>query len=406
MMIELYAGLLIVLALALALLPFMRPRTGARQDRAQTVRAIYRGRLVELDAELVSGQLNTDTRTEVEQELGAALLADFADASADSERGEAGPEPEQSRWTWLLVALMLPLASTAIYLSLGDPGAMELDGAEVVLQLDAGNHEGVLSEWQDRLSSRVAGKPEDSQSWYLLGHVELKLSNYQRAAEAFAEAHKFQGNDINIDLYWLQARYLAAGGQVDQGTSAIAQRILKSVPNQPLVLEMFAIDAYQRGNFKGAVTFLNRALTNPLSPEQREALSSGFVEAREMLGDLKPSVDVAIDVARNLAGDAEARIPEGATLFVIARPLGGGMPFAVVRRPSVKLPLTVRLDDAVSMNPAAGLSQAEEIEVVVRLSRSGTAMAQPGDWEWRSQAIKLADLERPLQLVAPLRPPG
>ncbi len=406
MMIELYAGLLIVLALALALLPFMRPRTGARQDRAQTVRAIYRGRLVELDAELVSGQLNTDTRTEVEQELGAALLADFADASADSERGEAGPEPEQSRWTWLLVALMLPLASTAIYLSLGDPGAMELDGAEVVLQLDAGNHEGVLSEWQDRLSSRVAGKPEDSQSWYLLGHVELKLSNYQRAAEAFAEAHKFQGNDINIDLYWLQARYLAAGGQVDQGTSAIAQRILKSVPNQPLVLEMFAIDAYQRGNFKGAVTFLNRALTNSLSPEQREALSSGFVEAREMLGDLKPSVDVAIDVARNLAGDAEARIPEGATLFVIARPLGGGMPFAVVRRPSVKLPLTVRLDDAVSMNPAAGLSLAEEIEVVVRLSRSGTAMAQPGDWEWRSQAIKLADLERPLQLVAPLRPPG
>ena len=91
MMIELYAGLLMVLALALALLPFMRPRTGARQDRAQTVRAIYRGRLVELDAELVSGQLNTDTRTEVEQELGAALLADFADASADSQRGEAGP---------------------------------------------------------------------------------------------------------------------------------------------------------------------------------------------------------------------------------------------------------------------------------------------------------------------------
>ena len=406
MMIELYAGLLMVLALVLALLPFIRPRTGARQDRAQTVRAIYRGRLFELDAELVTGQLNTDTRTEVEQELGAALLEDFADVSADKERGEAGPQPKQSRWTWLLVALWVPLASTAIYLSLGDPGAMELDGAEVVLQLDAGNHEGVLSEWQDRLSARVAGKPDDSQSWYLLGHVELKLSNYQRAAEAFAEAHKFHGNDINIDLYWLQARYLAAGGQVDQGTSAIAMRILKSVPNQPLVLEMFAIDAYRRGNFKGAVTFLNRALTNPLSPEQREALSSGFVEAREMLGDLKPSVDVAIDVARNLAGDAEAQIPEGATLFVIARPLGGGMPFAVVRRPSVTLPLTVRLDDAVSMNPAAGLSQAQEIEVVVRLSRSGAAMAQPGDWEWRSQAIKLADLEDPLELVAPLRPPG
>ncbi len=399
-MIELYAGLLIILALALALLPFIRPRTGARQDRDQTVRAIYRGRLSELDAELINGQLTTDTRTEVEQELGAALLADFADSDDD-------PEPEQMgmRWAWPLVAGFITLASTAIYMSLGVPGSMELSGAEVVLQIEADNHEGILSEWQDRLSSRVSTKPKDAQSWYLLGHVELKLSNYQRAAEAFAEAHKFHGKDLNIDLYWLQARYLASGGQVDPGTSAIAERILKSVPNQPLVLEMFAIDAFQRGNFKTAVTFLNRALTNALSPGQREALSSGFVEARKQLGDLTPSVDVSVEVVGEVAGDAKAGMPAGATLFVIARPPGGGMPFAVVRRPSVQLPLTVRLDDAVSMNPAAGLSQAQEIEVVVRLSRSGAAMAQPGDWEWRSQVIKLADLEGPLQLLAPLRPP-
>ncbi len=411
-MIELYAGLLVLLALGLALLPFIRPRTGARQDRARTIRAIYRGRLDELDAEVVSGQLNIDTRSELEQELGAALIDDFAATSTENaldgigsggiETPELVLEPEKSRWAWLVVAGLLPLASSAIYLSLGDPGAMDLKGAEVVLQLDTQNHGGILSEWQDKLSLRVAAKPGDAQSWYLLGHVELKLNNYQRAAEAFAEAHSFHHNDISIDLYWLQARYLAASGQIDQGTSDIGRRILKTVPNQPLVLEMFAIDAYRSGNFKEAVTFLNRALTNSLAPGQREALSSGFAAARAKLGDLKPSVDVEVLVEE----EAEDQIPEGATLFVIARPLGGGMPFAVVRRPSVKLPLTIRLDDAVSMNPAVGLSQAGEIEVVVRLSRSGAAMAQPGDWEWRSDPIKLAELDHPLRLVAPLNPPG
>jgi len=411
-MIELYAGLLVLLALGLALLPFIRPRTGARQDRARTIRAIYRGRLDELDAEVVSGQLNIDTRSELEQELGAALIDDFAATSTENaldgigsggiETPEFGLEPEKSRWAWLVVAGLLPLASSAIYLSLGDPGAMDLKGAEVVLQLDTQNHGGILSEWQDKLSLRVAAKPRDAQSWYLLGHVELKLNNYQRAAEAFAEAHSFHRTDISIDLYWLQARYLAASGQIDQGTSDIGRRILKTVPNQPLVLEMFAIDAYRSGNFKEAVTFLNRALTNSLAPGQREALSSGFAAARAKLGDLKPSVDVEVLVEE----EAEDQIPEGATLFVIARPLGGGMPFAVVRRPSVKLPLTVRLDDAVSMNPAVGLSQAGEIEVVVRLSRSGAAMAQPGDWEWRSDPIKLAELDHPLRLVASLNPPG
>ncbi|MCZ6618951.1 MAG: c-type cytochrome biogenesis protein CcmI [Gammaproteobacteria bacterium] len=399
-MIEFYGGLLMLLALTLALWPFVRPRTGARQDRSQTVRAIYRGRLRELDAELINGQLDRDTRIELEQELGAALLEDFADV--DGEEADLEPKQAGPRLAWLLVAGLLPMASTAIYLSLGDPGVMELNGAEVVLQLEAENHEGILTDWRNRLSSRVSAKPEDAQSWYLLGHVELKLSNYQRAAEAFAKAHEFFANDLNIDLYWLQARYLAAGGQIDQGTSAIGQRILESAPNQPLVLEMLAIDAFRRGNFKTAVSFLNRALTNPLSHAQRAALSSGFAEAREQLGDLKPSVDVAVHVVMGAAD----QLPEGATLFVIARPPGGGMPFAVVRRPAVQLPITVRLDDAVSMNPAAGLSLAQEVEVVVRLSRSGAAMARPGDWEWRSEVIKLADLENPLRLVAPLTPPG
>ena len=49
MMIEFYGGLLIILALALALLPFVRPESALRQNRAQTVRAIYRGRLDELE---------------------------------------------------------------------------------------------------------------------------------------------------------------------------------------------------------------------------------------------------------------------------------------------------------------------------------------------------------------------
>ena len=66
---------------------------------------------------------------------------------------------------------------------------------------------------------------------------------------------------------------------------------------------------------------------------------------------------------------------------------------------------TLRLDDAVSMNPAQELSKATQVEVVVRLSRSGSPMAQPGDWEWRSATVDLPGLEGPLKLEALLRPP-
>jgi len=77
----------------------------------------------------------------------------------------------------------------------------------------------------------------------------------------------------------------------------------------------------------------------------------------------------------------------------------------VVRRPAAQLPASVRLDDAVSMNPAQALSTASQVEVVVRLSRSGSPMAQPGDWEWRSATVDIPSLEAPLKLEARLSAP-
>ena len=95
------------------------------------------------------------------------------------------------------------------------------------------------------------------------------------------------------------------------------------------------------------------------------------------------------------------------TLFVMARPVGGGMPYAVVRRPAEGFPRTIRLDDAGSMNPALPLSAASGVEVVVRLSLSGTAMAHPGDWEWHSEALAFdAGADVPIQLSAILTPPN
>ena len=101
-----------------------------------------------------------------------------------------------------------------------------------------------------------------------------------------------------------------------------------------------------------------------------------------MLGDLRPGIDVRLRALETP--------PATATLFVIARPAGGGMPYAVVRRAAAPLPVAVRLDDAVSMNPALPLSAAGEVEVVVRISLTGAAAPHPGDWEWRSGPLSLA----------------
>ena len=389
------AGLL-ALAVAVVAVALMRqPTVRVQHSREATVAALYRDRLGELEQELASGQLAAADRSVVEEELSRSLIDDYAEEAALPVA--AGNEGRGAPVLAAVAALCLILGSFGVYYLIGDPAADELRGAESLLQLDPEAQRQDLLDWQERLEARVARREDDAKSWYLLGHTQLKLADYQAAAEDFAQAHAAHGEDPSIDVYWLQARYLAAGGVIDTTTRSIAERLLAQDPNHLLVLEMYAIDGFRRGDFRESVGYLNRALSRAVDPAQRASLQSGLAEARRQLGDLAPSLDVAVSV--------EGAVPRGATLFVIARPVGGGMPLAVVRRPALDFPLSIRLDDAVSMSPEQALSTVVEVEVAVRLSLSGTPLAQPGDWEWQSVPIPLEGLTAPMQINAVLAPP-
>ncbi|NIP15163.1 MAG: c-type cytochrome biogenesis protein CcmI [Pseudomonadales bacterium] len=388
------AGLMILGAVLMVVVPLLRGGVqGGRAERNAAVRSLYHQRLDELDVDVASGHLSAASRDEVAEELGAALLGDFEQATP-GRRGDARPV---SSAVALALALVLPLVVVFVYLEVGDPGADQVSGADALLGMDPRSQRADIAAWRDRLDARVSRRPNDASSWYLLGLANLQLGGFSRAAEAFAMSHALTGENPVVDAYWLQARYLSSGGRIDQETRAIGDRLLQSQPNQPLVLEIYAVDAYRRGDYQEAVALFSRALAGNLESEQRAVLAGGLQEARARLGDLVPSLDVSVSTD----GDS----PDGWTLFVIARPPGGGMPFAVVRRPAASLPLDVRLDDAVAMNAGRPLSEAGEVELVVRLSRSGAPGAQAGDWEWRSELVDLSELTAPRRVEAVLRKP-
>lgn len=404
------AGGLVLAAAGFVVWPWLRTGAArpAEDGRGGMMRALYRDRLAELDAETASGQIDPASRAAIVAELGANLLDDFPAAAADAAEAPpgAGDAPATEPTTagaaprlplaLRLVLLALPAAGLAVYLGTGEPAAQQLAGATEVLRLDPETERPRIEMWRDRLESRVAGHDDDAHSWYLLGIAELQLGEFEFAADAFANAHRVAGADSNIDLYWLQSRYLASGGALDAGSRAIAERVLEARPNHPLVLEMYAVDAFHRGDYRAAVEHLNRALNNPMPEAQQAALLNGLEQARSHMQALVPSIDVEVS--------APPEAPRDATLFVLARPPGGGMPYAVVRRPARMLPLSVRLDDTVSMSPANRLSNAGKFEVVVRLSLSGTPAAGPGDWEWQSPVMSVADLSTTLDLKASLAP--
>jgi cytochrome c-type biogenesis protein CcmH len=74
------------------------------------------------------------------------------------------------------------------------------------------------------------------------------------------------------------------------------------------------------------------------------------------------------------------------------------MPLAIMRLTASQLPASVTLTDGMGMVPNLTLSQFPQIVLGARISKSGNAMAQPGDLQTLSAAMTTGQTE-PVQLT-------
>jgi cytochrome c-type biogenesis protein CcmH len=97
------------------------------------------------------------------------------------------------------------------------------------------------------------------------------------------------------------------------------------------------------------------------------------------------SVSGTVTITPELA----AKVAAGDTLFVYARPANGPrMPLAVLRGPAKELPKSFTLDDSMAMAAGSTISSAPMVLIEARISKSGGAIPQPGDFSGTSAAVK------------------
>ena len=253
------------------------------------------------------------------------------------------------------------LLAIGLYALWGEPDAPTLENATALMSDGEASPE-ALADLEHALAARVARRPDDGDGWFYLGHLRMRSEDYAGAVEAFVALHELTGGNEQIDLTWAQAGFLAAGGVLDDATHEIIERVLGRRPEHPNMLELLAMDAIRRSSFANAAGFLDRALRQPLAGGRRALLDETLALVRSRLDAARPLIEVAVEVTGT----------PPPWLSVSARPVGGGMPWVVVRRPTL-VTQTVILDDAVAMTASSPLSSSGPVEVVARLSHSGTA---------------------------------
>ena len=414
----LFTGVLLVAATGFVVWPLMRKPGSLPEEEgveADNVEA-YRARLTELEQELKQGLIDNREFESLKEELGFSLLGDL------DQNHTTAPETRLKGWapatrTALTGVLALILLSVLLYRGLGAIDDVELTQAETVLQAENDEPKSdALAELIHQLRRKLEGSPDDSESWYLLGHALMRQQSYPESEAAFEKVLELTGWDPNVEVSLAQAMFLARKGEIDAPTNTVMQQILQRIPDQPIVREMLAMAAFQQQDYLAAARHLKAALNGNLAPVQRQRLQHGLDRAVELAGDSPqiqallaetgpgPNPADAIQSGTTLPakvtgsepagpairvhlerGNLALNAPPQAVLFVMARTPGQRMPIAVVRSELGNWPQDVVLDESTSMGPASQLSPGQVVEIVARIAMSGSVEHTPEDLEVSQQ---------------------
>lgn len=288
---------------------------------------------------------------------------------------------------WALAALLvLPLATLALYRHLGQPDA--LDAAAVAPPATAEETgPGSLDEAIVQLRQRLEQTPDDLEGWLLLGRSLRFQERFADSLDAYAHAYALAPDEPGVMVEYAEAQVLASPERRIEGQPlALIEQALQRDPTQQRALLLLGAQRMQAGQPAAAAQAWEKLLA--LVPaESLPTLRERIDEARSQAGlpPLPPPAEASAPSLRvqvSLAPALAASLPQGATLFVFARAVDGpAMPVAAKRLPLGRLPIEVELSNADSPMPSARLFDQDQVSLVARISRTGSANATAGDLE-------------------------
>ena len=392
------AAIMLALAMAFVLLPMLR----TRQADANAARR---------DALLQAHRSGVLDEAEYRAKL-AALPPSVATRSAPPRVATA------------LVVLLLPLCAMLGYRSVGEPRALDpaLSAAANAMN-EALAAQGSTPAAAPDMDAAVAGlaerlrqTPDDLDGWMLLGRAYKSTERFELARDALANAYRLAPDDPDVMIEYAEALVLASPSHRFEGEPlTLLKQALERQPESQRGLLLLGVSAYQSNDFAAAATTWERLLaTMPADASARPALLERVADARSRAGlpalaqapvasasttptnppaaaSPPTSTDAgaaSLTVTVDIAADLKAKVADGDVLFVFARAAAGPrMPLAIQRLPATALPVTVTLDDSTSMMPSMTLSSMPQVVVGARISKSGNAIAQPGDFETLSEPL-------------------
>lgn len=395
------AALLLVAILFIALPLWRKAASNDEVLRDAANLGVLRDQSAELETDLRNGLLSQEAYEQGKRELQSRLLEEV---KTTEQPAKAPRNPAKT--LAIVLAVLMPVFSVSLYLTIGNPEALESQG---VIEADA---DGIIrsEEGLQKLEKRLKRMPKNPEDWWTLARSYTELKRFAAAAKAYQQLVELVPNEAQLWANYADVFAMAHGQTLQsEEVAKLLDKALELDANNLTALALSGSAAMERGDYASAIMHWQKLLSQ-VQPGSQDAqmFNTGIKQARDMLaaqpgGKAKlaqldagklpaqkasaspASVSGKVSLSPELAG----KVAPTDTVFILARAAQGPkMPLAVLRKQVKDLPLTFTLDDSMAMQPQLKLSGFDQIVVVARVSKSGTPMAQAGDMEGLTAAIK------------------
>jgi cytochrome c-type biogenesis protein CcmH len=410
----LLAGALLLLLPSLLRLPAREP------DAADAALDIHHDHRQEIERDLAAGSLAPNHVDQVRAEIDRWEREDAASASPAAAVQTPALAPA------LMLALLIPLGSVAVYLHIGDPNAaVPQVPAAAATSTSTEQRHGLTPEQIQQmvtaLAERLKAQPDDTDGWLMLGRSYTVLGRHQDAATALRRAAALAPGDPSVLADLADAVGMAQGRRLAGEPMQWVQKALDIDPEHVKALALAGSVAFEAKDHAAARRYWERllavvpndsAIARSVrgSLDEAIAMASGITAAPAGDAAASPAPTVVVAAAdRTISGRVEIapalaqRFSGGDTLFVFARAVDGPrMPLAILKRDAA-LPAAFTLDDAMAMSPQLRLSGFSEVVVMARVSKTGNATPQSGDLIGQSAPVRpgVSDLRVVIDSVQP-----
>lgn len=291
-------AILVAIALAFVIPPLLQ---NAREEPEHSDKeanvAVYRDQISELEVdlqnELISPEQYQHDRDEIERRL-------LEDVSVNDQTIRKKPKQVAGgRGLVYAIALGIPVVAIALYVRIGNPGALSASLASSASSIAPARSststpavpmgEGQMTQQQIEknvaaLAERLQQNPDDPGGWTMLGRSYITLERYSDASNAYAKATALKPDDADLWADYAFAMGMANGRRLQGQPQELINKALKLDPENPKALELAGSAAFEARNYEDAINYWQRLMEkSPRDSELATALQERINQAKSLL---------------------------------------------------------------------------------------------------------------------------